>query len=265
MGSRATARDESGLALFFVAVGVALVDDGGAVQEAVEGGGGRDGIAGEDVTPQGEGLDEVDDGRALLLVAAADHLEEHGGLLGIEPEVADFVDDEQPWRGQHLQVVRQPVLGEGRVHPPGQLQGREEQQPMTHLRTQHPQSDGEVRLPDTGRTEEDEVAALVQVAAGGEFFDQGAVDRGLEGEVKVAEPRGPRQTRKTQTRLHLALTTRLDLRREQAPEEVSIRPPPRGHLLGDLVELHHRRGRADLGERAHSALLVGDTHDITSA
>lgn len=92
--------EEAGLALFFEAVGVALdVDDGGAVQEAVEGGAGHDGVAGEDVAPLGEGLVGGDDDGCLLLVAATDYLKKQGGLVAVESEVADFVDDEEPGLG----------------------------------------------------------------------------------------------------------------------------------------------------------------------
>lgn len=49
--------EETGFAFFAQAVALAFdVEDGGAVQEAVEGGAGHDGIAGEDVRPFGEGL-----------------------------------------------------------------------------------------------------------------------------------------------------------------------------------------------------------------
>ena len=87
------AREKAGLALFAHAVGVALdVEDGGAVEEAVQGGGGHDGVACEDVATIGEGLVGGDDGGEMLFVADADHLEEERGLLGVEAEVADLVD-----------------------------------------------------------------------------------------------------------------------------------------------------------------------------
>jgi hypothetical protein len=47
------------------------------------------------MAPFGEGLVRGDDGGGLFLVAAADDLEEQRGLFVIEPEVTDFVDDQQ--------------------------------------------------------------------------------------------------------------------------------------------------------------------------
>jgi len=71
------AGEEPGLTFFAHAVRIALdVDDGGAVEKAVEGGGGHDGVAGEDLAPVGEGLVGGDDGGEVLFVAHADDLEE---------------------------------------------------------------------------------------------------------------------------------------------------------------------------------------------
>src|SRR5476651_1152697 len=78
------AGEKAGLAFFAHPIGVALdVDDGGAVQEAIEGGGSHDGIAGEDLAPFGERFVRGDDGGELLFVANADDLEEQRSLLGI--------------------------------------------------------------------------------------------------------------------------------------------------------------------------------------
>lgn len=63
------------------------------VQESVEDGGGKDVVA-EDCAPFGEVFVAGDDGGSFLL-ASADQLEEHVGFVAVEPEVADFVDDQQ--------------------------------------------------------------------------------------------------------------------------------------------------------------------------
>ena len=97
--------EEAGLAFFFQSIALAFdVEDGGAVQQAVEGGASHDRIAGEDVRPFGEGFIGGDDGGGVLFVAMADDLEEHGGAGLIEAEIADFVDDEQPGLGEHFQA-----------------------------------------------------------------------------------------------------------------------------------------------------------------
>src|SRR6185312_5787709 len=86
------AREEAGLALFLKTVGVALdIDHCGLVEEAVQGGGGHDGVAGEDMAPFREGLVGGDDDGGLLFVAATDYLKEQRSLVAVEAEVADFV------------------------------------------------------------------------------------------------------------------------------------------------------------------------------
>ncbi len=63
---------------------------------------GHDGVAGEDVAPVAEGFVGGDDGGGLFFVALANDLEEQRGLVVIESEIADLVDNEQIGRGQHL-------------------------------------------------------------------------------------------------------------------------------------------------------------------
>ena len=121
------------------------------MEETVEGSGGHDGVTGEDVAPFGEGFVGGDDGGGLFFVAAADDLEEQRGLFVVESEIADLVHDEQLGRRQHFQVVRHAVLCEGGLHPPGQLEGREEKQTLAAFGAAESQGDGEVRLADAGQ------------------------------------------------------------------------------------------------------------------
>ncbi len=77
------------------AVGVAVDgDDLGVVDEAVDECGGND-IVGEDFAPAAEWHVRGDQDRALF-VAAGDELEEQVGGIGVERQVADLVDDDQP-------------------------------------------------------------------------------------------------------------------------------------------------------------------------
>ena len=80
------------------AVAVAFqADDLGVVDETVDHGGGDDVVA-EDLAPRPKGLLEVTM-RLAALVAGGDELEEQVGGLGLEGDVADFVDDEERVRG----------------------------------------------------------------------------------------------------------------------------------------------------------------------
>ena len=47
------------------------------------------------------------------LVAPADELEEKVGPRSVDRQVADLVDDEQPWHGVDLQPVIEAALGQG--------------------------------------------------------------------------------------------------------------------------------------------------------
>ncbi len=80
---------EASEALFSHSVGVALdVDDGGTVKESIEGGGGHDGVAGEDVAPVGEGFIGGNDRGGLFFVAATDNLDEQRGEYAANVDVA---------------------------------------------------------------------------------------------------------------------------------------------------------------------------------
>ena len=65
------------------------------MQQAIEGGRGHDGVAGEDLAPIGEGLVAGQDDRLSPLVALADDLKEQAGLVRLEGQVADLVDDQE--------------------------------------------------------------------------------------------------------------------------------------------------------------------------
>ncbi len=103
----------AGLAAFAQAVGVAAdVDDGGLVQEPVEGGAGHDGVAGEDLGPVGEGFVGGEHDGPAGVVALGDDLEQQRGLGRFEGEVADLVEDEQLGPGEVLQFAMEPVFGQ---------------------------------------------------------------------------------------------------------------------------------------------------------
>lgn len=229
--------EQAGETFFLHAVGLALdVDDGGAVQEAVQGGAGHDGVAGEGVAPVAEGFVGGDDRGGLFVVALADHLEEERGLVVVEAEVVDFIDNEQLRGGEHLHVMGHAVGGEGGLHAPGQLHRTEEEQALTAFGAGQPQGDRQVGFADAGRTLEDDVAAFVHEASGGQFLNQRPVDGGLEGEVKIAEALLPGEPGEVQTGLDHALAARGDLGLQQPAKEVGVTPVVGGGLLGERVE-----------------------------
>ena len=46
---------------------------------------------------------------AAFFVTVADDLEEHCSARLIEAQITDFVNDEEPWLGEHFSRVAQPV------------------------------------------------------------------------------------------------------------------------------------------------------------
>jgi len=258
--------EQAGGALFLHAVGFALdVDDGGAVQQAVQGGRGHDGVTGEDVAPIAEGFVGCDDGGDLFFVAVADDLEQQRGLIAVESEVTDFIDDQQFWGDEHLHEVGHAIGAEGGFHAPDQIHGGEEEQALAPLGTSDTQGDGQMGFADAGRALEDDVTAFCHVAPGGQLLDEGPVNRRLEGEVKIPEALLPGQAREVQTGLDDALPPGGDLRFEQPAQEVRVGPVLGGGLLGHRIELGMGGGGADLQESVGCQLFINGTHEATSA
>ena len=126
----------AGLAAFAQAVGVtADAQDGGFVQEPVEGRGGHDGVAVEDVGPVAEGFVGGEHHGPAGVVTLADDLEEQRGLGLVQREVADLVDDEQFGPGEVSHFPVQAVFREGEGELAGQFDRAGEINPVAHLRT----------------------------------------------------------------------------------------------------------------------------------
>ncbi len=166
--------EEAGLALFPEAGRIRLdVDDGGA-----RGAGGGPALA-MTASPAktwrgpAKALLEVTMVATWLLVAAADDLESMEAWWASRPGMESLVSLSEFRGRERLEVVRQPVLGEGRVHAPGQFQCGEEEKPVSGLDADQAERDRQVGLADTGRTQEDDVAAIaVEEAAGGQLLDE---------------------------------------------------------------------------------------------
>ena len=146
-----------------VAPAVALdihLEDGGVMDEAVDGGERHGGI-GEDLAPFAEGLVGGDEHRAPL-VAGADELEQHAGLGLVLGDVGEIVEDQQmevvelvdggfegEFAARDLQLLDE-VGGAGEQHAPAVLD--------------EGQADGrrEMALAAAGRAEQEQVGALLQ-------------------------------------------------------------------------------------------------------
>ena len=83
--------------------------------------------------------------------------------------------------------MRHAVLREGQLHTAHEIEGGEKQESLAGFGAGQAQGDREMGFADARRALKDHVAAFAHEAPGGQLLDQGAIDGGLEGEVKIAE------------------------------------------------------------------------------
>src|ERR671922_2145762 len=106
-------------------------DHGGAVQEPVEHGGGDGGVA-ERAGPVGD-ADVGRQDRAGLEVSLVDHLEQGGGAVGGQRQVAEFVDDQQAGPAEEPHDRGPAAFDGGLVAFGGQVGGGGEVDPVPGL------------------------------------------------------------------------------------------------------------------------------------
>ena len=206
------------------------------MEEAVQGGGGHDGIAGEDLAPIAEGFVAGEDDAALGFVALADDLEEKAGLRCFQGEVADFIDDEKFGPGEVFHFAVEAVFGHGLGEAAGDIDGGGEVNAMAELGGDQAQADGQVGFADAGRTEEDEVAPFVKEASGGQFIDEPAVERRLGLELEVIEFLEIGEAGELEVEFDGAAMALGQFAIQQAAEKVAVGSLPGGGLLAGGVQ-----------------------------
>jgi len=162
------------------------VDDFGAVEDAVEDGGGG-GLVAKELAPLVDGTVGSEDGGAHF-VAAHDDFQEVFGGLGAEGFHADVVEDEQV--GAQVALEGFVAFG-GLVAGVGEVAGEVEdgavEAGVAGFDGFASESLGEVAFADSGRADEEDVAVLADILAGGQRVDLAAGDTGLEAEVEGVE------------------------------------------------------------------------------
>ena len=127
------------------------------------------------------------DKHRAALVPTRDELEEQVRAAPLERQVAEFVDDQQLGLGEEGELVGELAFGLG-LGEGGEQRGRaDEQDGVAGLDDGAAQRDGEMGLADARRTEQQDVVAGGDEAAGGELAYELGVDAGLELEVEVVE------------------------------------------------------------------------------
>jgi len=178
--------DEPGLDLFLEPVGVALdVDRRRVVKDPVQDGRGDHRIA-EDLVPLAEAAVRGQD-QGPLLVTPRDELEKQMGAVAVDGDVADLVDDQELGLAVELEPLLDAVLGIGPSQGSNERHGLGEAGPVALGDGLDPQGDGQVGLSHPGRSQQDDVLPVGDVAAGCQLFDLLLVDGGLEGGVEALQ------------------------------------------------------------------------------
>jgi len=182
--------EESCLPLLSQTITLAFdIDRDGMVEEPVENRRGDNRIT-KHVAPGAEALITGEQNRALL-IAPGDELEEQIGALPINGDIPDLINDQELGLGQHLEAVLQPVFGERFAERREEAHGGRKQDAVALLTGRDAQGHGEMRLADAGRTEEQRILTLLQIAPGAEFADQfhinGRLDLKVEGLQRLLE------------------------------------------------------------------------------
>jgi len=119
--------------------------------------------------------------------SGGDELEEEGRGVGVEGDVADFVDDEERDAAEAFQLVGEAAGAFGfseSEHPVG---GRRERDSVAAAGGLDAESDAEMRLAGAGWPQEDHVVGLAQEVELVEMGDLLVGDGPLVGEVEVVE------------------------------------------------------------------------------
>ena len=135
---------------------------------------------------------------------------------------------------------------------------------MAHLGGEDAECDGQVRLANTRRAEQDEIAAVGKEACSRELIDDAAIDRRLGIEVEAFESLDVWQSRELQIETDGMLMACIDLGLEQVAEEVTVRPLFGRGALTCGVELVVGNSQAKTIKSGECFLLIRDTHRTTS-
>src|SRR5918996_909469 len=200
------------------------------------------------------------DQHAAALVAPRDQLEEQVRGVGLERQVAELVDDEEPRLGELGELVLEPSLavrpGERRY----QRRRLNEQDRVAGKDRGPPDRDGEVGLADARRPEQQQRLAVGDEPAGCEIADLLRVERGLGFEVEAGEVPHVRELRDRHRHLDPALVLAGDLPLAEQGERLAQGQLALRGLVEQAVELIADRRQLEPGEHLLKMRGLGD-HD----
>ena len=199
------------------------------------------------------------DDQAGAFVAARDEREHEVGGLGVERDVADLVDDQQRDAAQALEFFFEApgALGVAEAGDPFGRSG--ERDAVAGQAGADPERDRQVRFAGAGRSEQDDVLAAGEEVELAEVFDDGLLDRALEGEVELLERFVGREPRGADPDAPAGGFARGDLGGEQRLGEALIAPFVGAGPLGELGQRPGRSWRLECAEEVRE-LGVGLGH-----
>ena len=126
-----------------------------------------------------------------------DHLEQRGGALGLQRQVAHLVNDQEAGAGEEPHGGGPAALDRGAVAAGDQVGGGGVVGAVAGGDGGVAQADGEHGLADAGRADQQDVGGVVEEPQGAQLGDELAVDRGLGVEVEVGRSARARAGRRS--------------------------------------------------------------------
>src|SRR6185312_1314168 len=194
--------------------------------------------------------------QAAALVAARDELEEEMRGVGLEWQIAEFIDDQQLGLGEEAEALLEPVLRMGLGERRHQRWGGHEQHRVAFADGGTSQSNGEMRLADAGRTEQQQGFAMRHPAASGELADLAGIDRRLRREVEAVEITHIREVSDLHRHIDATLVLAGDLALDEEGQRLAQAQLTLCRLVQQVVELVADRRELEAREPAQEGLVV---------
>jgi hypothetical protein len=183
------------------------------------------------------------------------------GGVGLERQVAEFVDDQEPRLGEVGEAFFQPALGAGlgerghERHGGDKLYGvAGEDRLAAEGDGDHPERQavrgprGEMRLADARRAEQEQVLAVGDPPTGGEIADLLRIDRGLGVVVEAGEILDRREVGELEGHVDAPMVLAGDLALQEQGQGLAGREVGAGRLVQEVVELIADAGQLQPGQ-----------------
>jgi hypothetical protein len=138
---------------------------------------------------------------------------------------------------QDLEPLVETALGQRLAERGNEPRGGRKQDADAVLAGFEPEGDGQVRLADAGRTQQQDVVAGFEIATGRQLADDLRVNRRLELEIEGVERLLKREARHRDAHGQVLLGLGANLQREELVEKVGVRDVALGGLLQEGGQL----------------------------